>query len=135
MEKLVFIIDDDEVYLNFMKSHFKQMGGYTVETYPEGEDALKQLAKKSPSLVILDHNLNYGEKDGIYFLKKIKKAKSSVPIIYITANSASEVKRDALKAGAETLIIKGDAFLVQLRTAIDEINNPKKKGFFGKLFK
>lgn len=135
MEKLVFIIDDDEVYLNFMKNHFRQMSGYRVETFPEGEVAVQQLANKNPDLIILDHNLNHGAKDGIYFLKKIKKAKSAVPIIYITANNTTEVKRDALKAGAETLIIKGDAFLVQLRTAIDDINNPKKKGFFSKLFK
>lgn len=133
MDKLVFIIDDDQVYLNFMKGHFRQMSGYHVETYPEAEEALKQLTGKNPYLIILDHNLNSDEKDGIYFLKKIKKIKSSVPTLYITANDSPTVKKDALKAGAETVIVKSNAFLVQLRTAIDELNAPKK-GLLSKIF-
>jgi CheY-like chemotaxis protein len=133
MDKLVFIIDDDSVYLNFMKGHFRQMSGYQVETYPEGEDALKQLESKSPSLIILDHNLSNPEKDGIYFLKKIKKLKPPIPTIYITGNSSSSVKQEALKAGAEAIIVKSDSFLVQLRTAIDQINAPKKS-FLSKIF-
>ena len=71
--------------------------------------------------------------DGIYFLKKIKKLKPPIPTIYITGNSTPAVKQEALKAGAETLIVKSDSFLVQLRTAIDEINAPKK-GFLSKIF-
>jgi CheY-like chemotaxis protein len=135
MEKLVFIIDDDQVYLNFMKSHFRQMQGYVVETYPEGEDALQQLQSKNPSLIILDHNLSNAEKDGIYYLKKIKKLKPSVPTVYITASNEASLKQQAIKAGAASFITKSDAFLVQLRTALDEINSPKKKGLLGRLFK
>jgi DNA-binding response OmpR family regulator len=133
MDKLVFIIDDDQVYLNFMKNHFRQIGGYKVEAFPDGDDALKELTAKNPVLVIIDHNLSNPEKDGLYYLKKIKKAKPSVPVLYITSSNSAAVKQGALKAGAETLIIKSDAFLVQLRTAIDDINAPKK-GFFSKIF-
>ena len=135
MEKLVFIIDDDEVYLNFMKGHFRQMSGYVVETYPNADAALTQLTSKDPYLIILDHNLNHGEKDGIYYLKKIKKSKPAIPVVYITSNTGSDINKNAMKAGAETVIIKSDVFLIQLRTALDEINTPKKKGLFSKLFK
>lgn len=133
MDKLVFIIDDDQVYLNFMKGHFRQMNGYQVETYPDGDEALKQLANKNPFVIILDHNLSNSDKDGIYYLRKIKKLKPSVPAFYITADDSPAVKKDALKAGAETLIIKSNAFLIHLRTAIDELNTPKK-GFLSKIF-
>ena len=135
MDKLVFIIDDDQVYLNFMKGHFRQMQGYTVEVYPSGDEALKQLEKKAPFLVILDHELNHPGKDGIYFLKKIKKMKSKVPTLYITSSSSPVVKKDALKHGAECVIVKSESFLVELRTAIDEINSPKKRGLLAKIFK
>ena len=135
MDKLVFIIDDDQVYLNFMKGHFRQMTGYTVEVYPGGDEALVQLEKKDPFMIILDHNLNDPSKDGIYFLKKIRKMKPSVPALYITSDSSEAVKKEALKYGAKSLIVKSEAFLVQLRTAIDDINAPKKKGILSKIFK
>lgn len=133
MEKLVFIIDDDQVYLNFMKSHFSKMEGYRVEVYANGDDALVQLEKKNPFMLILDHNLNDPERNGLFYLKKIKKAKSSLPVLYITSDNSSSLKKEVLSSGASTLIVKGDAFLVQLRTAIDEINAPKK-GFLSKIF-
>jgi two-component system nitrogen regulation response regulator NtrX len=133
MEKLVFIIDDDQVYLNFMKSHFRKMEGYQVEVYPNGDEALAQLEKKNPFMLILDHNLNDPERNGLYYLKKIKKAKSALPILYITSDNSSSLKKEVLASGASTHIVKGDAFLVQLRTAIDEINAPKR-GFLSKIF-
>ena len=135
MDKLVFIIDDDQVYLNFMKNHFNQMKGYHVEAYPGGEEALEQLKDKKPFMIILDHNLNDPAKTGLYFLKKIKKLKPSVPAIYITSSKSHDTMKEAIKLGAKSLIIKSESFLVQLRTAIDEINEPKKKGVLARIFK
>ena len=134
MDKLVFIIDDDKVYLDFMKGHFRKMAGYQVEAYPSGDEALVQLETKNPFLIILDHHLNDATKDGIYFLKKIRKIKSSVPTIYITSDDSAEVKKMALKNGAKNLILKSESFLVQLRTAIDDIITPKKASIFSKIF-
>jgi DNA-binding NtrC family response regulator len=135
VDKLVFIIDDDKVYLNFMKSHFKKMNGYHVEAYPGGDEALVELENKNPFLIILDHNLHDPSKNGIYFLKKIKKIKPKVPTLYITSDSSPAVQNDAMKGGAKCLIVKSESFLVQLRTAIDEINTPTKKGFLDRIFK
>ncbi len=45
MKKLVFIIDDDPVYLKFMKGHFAQMAKYETQVFqsgPEGIAALDQ---------------------------------------------------------------------------------------------
>src|SRR5436190_13121571 len=113
MDKLVFIIDDDQVYLNFMKSHFRQMKGYQVEVHSNGDEGIKSLETKNPFMIILDHNLNDPVKDGLYFLKKIKKIKPSVPTVYITSDSSASLKKEAVKQGAETLIVKSDSFLVQ----------------------
>lgn len=135
MEKLIFIIDDDQVYLNFMKGHFKQMNGYKVEIYSNGEEAISQLATKNPFMIILDHNLTDPSKPGLFFLKQIKKLKPKIPTLYITSDSSDNVKNDAIKNGAKNLIVKSDSFLVQLRTAIDDISAPKKKGLLSKIFR
>jgi DNA-binding response OmpR family regulator len=133
MEKLVFIIDDDQVYLNFMKSHFHKMEGYQVEGYANGDEAMVQLERREPFILIQDHNLVDPDKNGLYYLKKIKKLKPRLPVIYITSDNSTSLKKEVLGNGASALIVKGDAFLVQLRTTIDEISAPKK-GFFSKLF-
>ena len=133
MSKLVFIIDDDQIYLQFMQNHFNQMEGYTVEVYRNGKAALQQLESKNPFMVILDHHLNDPTGDGLHYLTLIKKQKPSLPVLYITSDDTDELKKEVLKAGAQSLIVKSDSFLVQLRTAIDEIKT-RKKGFFGKLF-
>lgn len=133
MDKLVFIIDDDQVYLNFMKGHFNQMKEYRLEVYSGGDEAVEELKSKTPNFIIVDHHLSDPNKDGVYFLKLIKKVKPSVPLIYITANATEMVKNEALKAGARNVIVKSESFLVQLRTTIDEINS-QKQSIFSKFF-
>lgn len=133
MSKLVFIVDDDQVYLQFMQNHFKQMEGYAVEVYANGKLAIRELESKNPFMLILDHHLNDPEGDGLHYLGLIKKQKPSLPVIYITSDDSDDLRKEVLKAGAKALIVKSDSFLVQLRTAIDELS-AKKKGFFEKLF-
>lgn len=133
MDKLVFIVDDDQVYLQFMQSHFNQMGGYAVEVYRNGKLALQELESKNPFMLILDHHLNDPNGDGLHYLSLIKKQQPSLPVIYITSDDTDDLKKEVLKAGARALIVKSDSFLVQLRTAIDTLTT-KKKGFFEKLF-
>ena len=134
MSRLVFIVDDDKVYLKFMQNHFSQMEGYEVEVYPSPKEALIQLETKKPFMMILDRNLNDAEGDGIHYLKIIKKKKSSLPVLMITSDDTDDVRREAVRAGAKSVIIKSESFLVQLRTAIDEIIVSSNKGFFSKIF-
>lgn len=134
MSKLVFIVDDDPIYLQFMQSHFRQMEGYEVEVYSKGKAALEQLATKSPFMIILDHHLNDPAGEGIHYLKLFKKQNALIPVLYITSDDSEALKKEVIAAGAKTLIVKSESFLVQLRTAIDEINTTKSKGFFSKLF-
>jgi DNA-binding response OmpR family regulator len=134
MDKKIFIVDDDPVYLDFMMGHFRKMNGYSVYVFSGGEDALANLIAKKPDLIILDHHLDDPKKDGLFFISKFKKYNPKMPILYITSNDTEAVKLEALKAGAKSVIVKSDSFLVQLRTALDDMNAPKK-GFFSKLFK
>ena len=135
MDKLVYIIDDDRVYLKFMQTHFTQMEGYFVEVFSDGDDAIRKLESNVPFMIILDHNMSDPAKDGLYYLSRIKKLRPSIPILLITSDSTESLKKKAISLGAKSLIVKSESFLVQLRTAIDEIQATKKKGFFAKLFK
>ena len=138
MEKIIFIIDDDKVYLTVMMNHFKQMGGYNVHAYDEGDKALEKLGETNPFLIILDHHLTDSAKDGLYYLRKIKKIKPKVPTLYITGDNSASLKGEVEREGAKSLIVKGPGYLVKIRTAIDEIiaaNEKKSKGILTRLFR
>ena len=61
---LVYIIDDDPVYLKFMKEHFKQLGGFQTEIFTKGDDAIKKIDEQKPYMVILDNHLEEPNKSG-----------------------------------------------------------------------
>lgn len=74
MKKLVFIIDDDPVYLKFMNGHFRQMDEYQTQIFQDGSEAIKALDHSRPYLIILDHIfLNDPDQTGLEYLKGIRK--------------------------------------------------------------
>lgn len=136
MKKLVFIIDDDPIYLNFMKGHFKQMAEYETQVFLSGKEAIKALDDTKPYLIILDHLfLNDPDNTGLEYLKEIRKKTSKIPVIYITSINEQVLKKAAAKFKVIDYIVKDDAFLIHLRTAMDKlIVQPKKKGLLKKIF-
>jgi len=137
MKKLVYIIDDDPVYLNFMKGHFNQMDDYKTQVFQSGNDAIKELDSAKPYLIILDHQfLNDPTKTGIEYLQEIRRIDSDIPIIYITATNDEALRAKTKKLKVNDYILKDDVFLVHLRTSLDKLKNrPVKTGLFTKLFK
>jgi CheY-like chemotaxis protein len=134
--KLVFIIDDDEIYLRFMTGHFAQLGGYKTEVFNTAEEAISALKSANPYLIILDHHFSYDPPTtGLDHLDQIKKLRPKVPVIYLTGVKEEELEQQALKKKVYRFIRKNDAFLVHLRNALDGLMpTPKKKGFFARLF-
>jgi len=134
MDNLVYIIDDDPVYLKFMKEHFRQLGGFHTEIFTNGDTAIKKINEQRPYLVILDNHLEEPNKSGIHYLRVISKVRPRIPIIYITADTDQELRKTVTKVGVMSYILKDRAFLVYLRAALDEIANPPKKGLIKKIF-
>jgi DNA-binding response OmpR family regulator len=136
MKKLVFIIDDDPVYLNFMKGHFKQMAEFETQVYLSGKDAIKALDDTKPFLIILDHLfLNDPDNTGLEYLKEIRKKTSRIPVIYITSIDEQILRSKTAKMKVVDYILKDDAFLIHLRTALDKLTKqPEKKSLLKKLF-
>lgn len=130
----MYIIDDDPVYLKFMKEHFKQLGGFQTEIFLNGDEGIKKIEEQKPYLVILDNHLEEPNKSGIHYLKIISKVRPRIPVIYITADTDPDLKKTVTRMGVSSYIIKDGAFLVYLRTALDDIANPPRKGLLKKIF-
>ena len=134
MKKLVFVVEDNPAQQKALQVHLEEMlGDYAVRTFADPLEMFKHLAEK-PFAVVLDHFFP-GDKTGLDHLSSLKKKNASLPVIYYTSSRDEDIKAKALKGGVEQFIIKDEASLVRLRTALDLISERlSKKGFLGRLF-
>ncbi len=135
MSKLVFIVEDNLAQQKMLQVHFEEMlGNYQVRTFANPEDMFAHLGEK-PFAIVLDHFFADGSKDGLHYLKELKKGYPSIPVIYYTTANDEVVRAAAMKLGVAQYIVKDSASLVRLRTALDLLEVKKsKKGFFKNLF-
>lgn len=135
MNKLVFIVEDNLAQQKMLQVHLEEMlGNYQVKTFANPQDLMSHLDEK-PFAIVLDHFFGAGSKDGLHYLKEIRKRQPSIPVIYHTSSEDAAVRAEAEKLGIVQFIIKDSASLVRLRTTLDELEARKtKKGFFNKLF-
>ena len=97
MNKLVFIVDDEQAISKLLSYWVKDKWKYEVEVFSNGEDLLRKIASK-PDLILLDIMLP--GMDGLEILKRIKKIDNNLPVIILSAQGSVEVAVDSLKFGA-----------------------------------
>lgn len=97
MEKLIFIVDDEQAISKLLTYWVRDKWKYNAESFATGEDVLKNLHKR-PDVVLLDIMLP--GLDGIETLKRIKTFDENLPVIMLSAQGSIEVAVDSLKFGA-----------------------------------
>lgn len=97
MEKLVFIVDDEESILKLLTHWVKSKWGYKVKGFKNGQSALDALPE-NPNLVLLDIMLP--DINGNEVLKKIKFVNSNLPVIMLSAQGSVEVAIESIRLGA-----------------------------------
>lgn len=99
----ILIVDDEPELLSEMEA-FLQPRGCSVVTASSGEDALAQLLRRRPTLVLLD--IKMPGMDGLVTLKKIKDARPDLPVIMATAIEDRELMAQAFVLGAYDYVTK-----------------------------
>jgi two-component system response regulator AtoC len=97
LEKLIFVVDDEQAISKLLSYWAKDKWKYQVETFANAEDALRNLGKK-PDAILLDIMLP--GMDGIETLKRIKQTDLDLPVIMLSAQGSIEVAVEALRYGA-----------------------------------
>ncbi|MGD1007192.1 MAG: sigma-54 dependent transcriptional regulator [Ignavibacteriaceae bacterium] len=97
MNKLVFIVDDEQAISKLLTYWVKDKWKYDVEVFSNGEDVLRKLNAK-PDLILLDIMLP--GMSGIEVLKRVKQLDENLPVIMLSAQGSIEVAVDALRLGA-----------------------------------
>ena len=100
--KRILIVDDEEMIVRTVKAYLDREGFKTYTAF-DGEEALRAFADKGPDLIVLD--LMLPKVSGIEVTRSIR-AKSSVPIIMLTAKAAEADRVVGLELGADDYVVK-----------------------------
>ncbi len=116
-DKKVLVVDDDEELNSFMQMLLRN-DGYEVLSAYNGEQALEQIEKQKPDIVLLD--LMMPLVDGFDVLEKIQMnpALEEVRVIIMTAKSLTKEEAGILHQRAELIIEKGSKSLKEILSVI-----------------
>src|SRR5918997_845513 len=97
------LLVDDEPPIQTLLSYPLQKDGYEVVTAGNGQEALQRFEDVDPDLVVLD--VMMPKMDGLEVCRRLR-ARSSVPIIMLTAKAEELDKVIGLEIGADDYITK-----------------------------
>jgi DNA-binding response OmpR family regulator len=105
MNKKILVVDDDEMVLMALDELLKPEG-YEVQAVSSGREALKRIDEKTYDLLMLD--IIMPEMDGFDLCRRIREKDEykETPIVFLTAKSREQDKKDGLEAGANLFLSK-----------------------------
>ena len=99
----ILLVDANPDFLSKIKLRLEK-NGYEVITAVNGKEALDQLNRENPGVVLLD--IMIPELDGLQLLERIRKENNDLPVFIMTEFSHEERFRLARKLNASGFIIK-----------------------------
>jgi PAS domain S-box-containing protein len=92
-------VDDDAGFLKTAKQILEMQGAFQVDTASSIEEAMEKMKKEEYDLVVSDYQMP--EKDGLQFLRELRKKGNTIPFIMFTGKGREEVAMQALNLGAD----------------------------------
>jgi len=111
------VVDDEPAILRFLKPAL-EANDYEVTTTTTASEALKQIGKRLPDVVVLD--LGLPDSDGKDVIRHVRQW-SEVPIVVLSAREREAEKIEALDLGADDFVNKPfgvGELMARLRTAL-----------------
>jgi two-component system KDP operon response regulator KdpE len=119
----ILVVDDEPSILRTVRSNLSRHG-FQVETAESGKDALTQVDRRHPDLLLLD--LGLPDMDGLDVVRTVRSL-SNTPIIVLSVRGAEADKVAALDLGADDYLTKPfgvDELLARVRVALRHTANP-----------
>ena len=113
----VLIVDDEPPIRRLLRTSLSAQGWRVAEAANAAE-AMAQLARREPDVIILD--LGLPDRDGLDVVREVRET-SSVPIVVLSSRDAERTKLDALELGADDYVTKPfdmNELMARLRAAL-----------------
>lgn len=120
---MLFLVDDDAVFLKLLEIEFLQQADFEIETYATGELCLNNLSH-DPYLVILDYHLDGIDKkamNGIETLDRIKLNHPDIPVVMLSSQDRIDVAIDCMHHKALDYVVKSETAFLRLRKIITSV--------------
>jgi two-component system KDP operon response regulator KdpE len=117
---VILVVDDEPQILRVMRASLSARG-YEVRTAAGGQEAIDEIRKQAPDLIILD--LVMPEISGLEVCRRVREF-SSVPIIVLSAKGSESDKVAALDIGADDYVTKPfgmDELLARIRAVMRRV--------------
>ncbi|MEI6290451.1 MAG: response regulator [Chloroflexota bacterium] len=121
----ILLIDDNKNYCFGLAGNLRK-AGFNVESVSDGNEALKLLNKIHPDIILCDVNMPAPDGMEIKRILNQEKQTASIPFIFLSALSYSNVKTNGLNIGADDFITKSIDML-ELIARIQVILRRKKR--------
>jgi CheY-like chemotaxis protein len=104
----VLVVDDNEPMCLLLRKHLGDLGIGAVRTAVDGMEALKLTGEQQPDLIITDQQMD--RLDGLHFVWELRTSSDpklkDIPVIMMTAYTATELLQEAVKAGIDDFLAK-----------------------------
>ena len=103
-KRRILLVDDDASYLRIIRNWLKD--GYEVGVASSGLQAIMWLAKNDVDLILLDYKMPVASGAQIFEMLKNDSQTKSIPIFFLTGNSARDSVMEILKLNPEGYLLK-----------------------------
>jgi len=118
----ILIAEDDTTLRNIYEKKFT-LNGYDIRTVTNGEEAIAEIEKQEPDLLILDINMPI--MDGFGVLEKLKGSNPPYPVIMLTNFADEETKKRGMELGADAYFVKSE---MTMKTLMQMVKTLLKAG-------
>ncbi len=116
MDLKVFLVEDDEVYAEFIKKHLRKK--YQIYSFITAEDCLLTLKSITPDVIIIDYNLP--GMSGIELYEQFKdKISKKVKVIMMSAIDDGNLVLEFIRKGVRDYVVKDDNVINTLISVIE----------------
>jgi len=114
MAASLYIVEDDEIYAQFLKANFKNE--YEVHTFITAEDCFEAIKGHTPDVMILDYNLP--GMSGIELYEQLKSLYSRTKFIMLSSIDDGTQVLEFIKKGVNDYVVKDDNVIISLQNVI-----------------
>lgn len=118
--KMILIVEDDQVLLRVLYLFLKRRSGYSIATASDGDTALKMAQRLKPNVILLD--LILPKMDGFSVLRSLKADPNmkDIPVIILSNLGDTGDVEKAKDLGAADYFVKANT---DLSVILDKIKN------------